>query len=587
MKISKGGLPLMMGAYAKKYDIDLYMRGRFAYTDGATITIPRLDLNNKDALEMAYGYVAHECGHIRYSNFNLIHNIDSQSTLFNLFNSLEDTRIEYLQIRDWPGLAKTFNYLVEQLKNSGLKCIKKMSLSNNEGDCAPLTILFVNYCLRFKEVEQVAAQELYVKSKKLFEKYIGKKTVAILESIVAGVPKLPDSASVLKIAEKVVAFMQSVCLFQNLSFSEKISNRNNDIKQSSKHKASLDELANNFKSYGLDAKSVRELIADLKLTACGQNNLKGTDTENSNSAHELEFNRKISTSCNEELVLINSGVKEALNRLSSQVKEFEEFGLMTGGEAIPARNSDLLERVKSDQSLLYSIYNMLKGLKFDDVRYASSGDSVDVFKYASAMSTHSSLDKVFIRKTFRKKINTNVHLLVDSSGSMYARCQGSKKHRYEIANEVALTLALALEGQNNLSTEVTYFPGHKAEFETVARPYDYIANLANYFDQLPKGGTPLAQALMHAMYSFPEDPYARNIVFIITDGDPENPTAVQELMAEAEKLGIEIYAIRIGENINYCNIFKVNKVISDATELPSAVVDMFKEHIFNKSMMQY
>ncbi len=74
MKIKTGALPLIMGSYAEKMGIDLLMYGHSAYTNGNEITIPRLDLQDNNGLELAHGYVAHECGHIRYSDFNLLKN---------------------------------------------------------------------------------------------------------------------------------------------------------------------------------------------------------------------------------------------------------------------------------------------------------------------------------------------------------------------------------------------------------------------------------------------------------------------------------------------------------------------------------
>ena len=73
-QIRTGALPLIMGNYASNFGINLFMYGSSAYTDGKNITIPRLNFNNDEEMDMAFGYVAHECGHVRYSDFKVISN---------------------------------------------------------------------------------------------------------------------------------------------------------------------------------------------------------------------------------------------------------------------------------------------------------------------------------------------------------------------------------------------------------------------------------------------------------------------------------------------------------------------------------
>ena len=48
MQVSHGALPLIMGNYASKFGVNLFMYGNSAYTDGKNITIPRLDFENEE-----------------------------------------------------------------------------------------------------------------------------------------------------------------------------------------------------------------------------------------------------------------------------------------------------------------------------------------------------------------------------------------------------------------------------------------------------------------------------------------------------------------------------------------------------------
>ena len=99
-------LPIMVNNYSKMFGVSVRMQGTSAYTNGKTITIPRLDINNPAKARLAYGYLAHESAHVRYTDFKLIKQefIKEDLLRFSLFNILEDSRIESLISRDYIGV---------------------------------------------------------------------------------------------------------------------------------------------------------------------------------------------------------------------------------------------------------------------------------------------------------------------------------------------------------------------------------------------------------------------------------------------------------------------------------------------------
>jgi cobaltochelatase CobT len=142
---------------------------------------------------------------------------------------------------------------------------------------------------------------------------------------------------------------------------------------------------------------------------------------------------------------------------------------------------------------------------------------------------------------------------------------------------------MALEGVKNIRSDVTYFPGNQNEFEIVSQHGDNIRQKAAYFDQKPKGCTPLSQSLMHAIEKFPKcDKLQRNIIIVVTDGEPDNPTSAKSIMEKAMESGVEIYAIRIGGVATLCNIFKNYEIINDAEELPNSMCTLLENALFNR-----
>ncbi len=231
-----------------------------------------------------------------------------------------------------------------------------------------------------------------------------------------------------------------------------------------------------------------------------------------------------------------------------------------------------------------SVSDLIRGYEDRNIQIGESGRLLDCRRYN--LFTEGLTTNVFKRAKAVKALNTHIHTLVDISGSMSCRCTGDNEHRerYQIANEVALSLALALRGRRHIQSDVTYFPGAICEYDVVAKHGQNIISRAAYFDQIPRGSTPLTQALHYAVEQFKEvGKYQRDIILVITDGDPDNPDSVQKLLHDIEQCGVEVYVIKIGETRNERAqaIFPRLTTLSDASELSSALVKLLGNALFN------
>jgi Mg-chelatase subunit ChlD len=150
--------------------------------------------------------------------------------------------------------------------------------------------------------------------------------------------------------------------------------------------------------------------------------------------------------------------------------------------------------------------------------------------------------RVFLRRKERAGVNTAVHILLDSSGSMSGI-------RMELANQACFAVASALHGIRGVSLAVTAFPGTGArDGQTVApvlRPNQAMHTL---FGIRAAGGTPMDAALwwvLRQLYVLPEP---RKLILLITDGVPDDPPATQKAMRVMQEFGMEIYGIGIETN---------------------------------------
>jgi len=114
MKAFVNSLPLVASALGRKYSVKVVVDGCDAYTDGRTIHIPSLPLNaDADLLTVARGYLDHEAGHIRHTNFKNLDKLDCWEKYAT--NVLEDVRIERRMADEYPGCAINIRCLIKKL----------------------------------------------------------------------------------------------------------------------------------------------------------------------------------------------------------------------------------------------------------------------------------------------------------------------------------------------------------------------------------------------------------------------------------------------------------------------------------------
>lgn len=608
MKVNKGALPLIMGNYASNFGINLYMYGSSAYTDGKNITIPRLNLDDADEMDMAFGYVAHECGHVRYSDFNVIHSAYDRSTaLALLFNALEDSRIEALQMKNWPGLQKTFNHIISKLDGtlcSYLKrCRNKVSLITTFFDCSN----------RFHCLHQPSGNSLKAARMKL-KKILPEALITALEEKAWSSVNCRNSEEVFSLSRDIMSVL--IKSFELL-------NKEYERKSEEKKFAGSDDLADDMDAdkflrgdrqedsldlmiSGLRRISVNELVAgsvpnDEDISAAGMNEYEKI-ISSINGENSRQLSGKTRLKAQKDMVKIISKMKEpvtineysradsrqpslasVIEDCSAGSKSAVDIGSLVSRNSEPAKTLSLYKKVLSDNSLRSNISQLVKGYEDWHFGATSSGKTLDIRRYQYTSGGKLS-DNVFKKKMPKKALNTSVHLLVDISGSMNRPCQeGSSTTRSQVANHLALSMAMSLESVRNVDNRVIYFPGNYCEYEEVYHSGQPLVERATYFDLAPRGCTPLAQALMYSMSQMPSvDKYHRNIIIVITDGEPDNFSFARQMLEKAKEQSIEVYALRVSpQREKLRDLFEESVDIQEASELPTALTTLLADKVFN------
>jgi len=103
-----------IGKTLSESDIQVIFEGATARTDGKTITLPSFqNIDEKTFLKLR-GYIDHEVGHVKHSDFGVLVDITSKD-LKNLVNVIEDIRIEKLMSEQFIGSKTNFECLLNLL----------------------------------------------------------------------------------------------------------------------------------------------------------------------------------------------------------------------------------------------------------------------------------------------------------------------------------------------------------------------------------------------------------------------------------------------------------------------------------------
>lgn len=664
MKIGVGALPLILGNYARKYGIRLFMDGDSAWTNGSVISIPRVNDDDPEAMTLSFGYVGHETGHIRFTDFGLASEkgIKGGTTLFSLLNSLEDSRVERLQVDTWPGMKNTFDHVLKTLR---IKLYGVIRSAKRNGDLTTLVILYCGFRAHEDWTTSPSLRGLRRASQLALRSILPAAAVSAIDRLLKGVSYKENTGEVLKVAEKVLKFIQKLVRKNNEELDKQQNQQQNQNQgqpsqgqgqgglpnqgegQDESQEGDQDgEGQDESRDDGQDGEGQDEDQDESQDQSQGQSKGRGSDqtgdlqddlseqeddpTESQDQSQSQSSSGQAGDSNSSQEADLFSGQpqpaprkKPSLSRLmkefdldSEAVKELEkEFnpsermdfsnrfnprnlpslekelrsrsfdsdcligGSLTPGFPQPGDDGELFRRV-SGGNFRVQVNDLMKA--YDEWLNGTrdSGRILDVRAYGNRILNNF---KVFKTRKVKQAVNTSVTLLVDCSGSMDRH---DPRPRYQVAEECAMALALGMESCSNLSREVVYFPGTGSDYDDICTKDQSVRNRARYYARDPDGGTPLTQGLLHAVERLPEkNPLQRNIIFVFTDGAPDDRYSAAKVIERCTELGIEVYGIGIGANAEVEELpFLATETVLESTELPAAMKRLMKRALFQKNV---
>ena len=547
-------LPIVASAYAEQFGVNIVLSGNDARTDGQTIYLPLLKADS-DLKDVLFGYLAHEAEHVRDSDFGTIAKCKNQMEK-SVTNILEDIRIEQSIQAIFPGtrftLTATWNYIVEQ----------GMSPPAMPGDNEATQLhQYLLHRLRWEELNREASKPLAESSDSVVRQTFPEGFFVRLDGLFGKyLHTLSKSDDCLKLARAILKALKDAEEEEKAKQDQPDSTTDTDT-------PSGDSGAQDQSGHSADQDTSQ---GDSPGDSPG-------DPPQQQSQQDSGNNGAGDQSVYEKLLSESDVPDDVINQLAEKLADQAQAD--NGGDPITIKASS----VGSDAGNDGDSESIKDGIQFSSVLRArllgllnaqtrekhwlhTRGKRVDC-RRLTRLSIGD--NRIFLKKDEIHKPDTSVHLLLDCSGSMRAS--------QDIANQAAVSLALAVSSIPRCDIATSVFPGAGGDVSPVIhRGQPVRANLGRFVVK-SHGGTPLAEAMMYASRDLSASTKQRKVLIIVTDGQPNNGAAVQ-YMTNLIAGYIDTYAIGINST-SVSHYFDNWSVIENVKELQSALFDIARQFL--------
>lgn len=519
-------LPLLASVLGDQYGVQVRISGNEACTNGKVIYLPALPMDcEPELLAMARGFVDHEAAHIRHTDFAALKAAKLDPVTFNLFNCLEDWRIEKKLSGIFPGCRHNLNWLIRRF-------FVEEAEPRAGGDSPALAVLdYVLLTVRGWDVEEVNKPRM-IAADALRQHFPGLKEV--LDAILAKVYiHCPDTATAIAYARLLA---QAI--------------RQWEPQQQKKSKGSRADHCDSA------SQSDQDISSD-----CASQTQQPTSPSRAKD--------QLAALLHAEAQDLPQNLGELLSTaltLCQAESAFEKVTVAIEG----FRPSEALPEAQKQQALKASIAlrTRLQGLLQARTQKRCSIGRRGALHPGSLHRLQTGNPRIFRREAEQAGLNTAVHILLDVSGSMSGI-------PIVLAKQACFAVAKALENIKGVNPAVTAFPA-MASTSSVFPIMRHGQKVPDSFDINASGGTPLAAALWWVMQTMLFLKEQRKIILIITDGIPDNTHAAIHAVTVAQKLGYEVYGLGIRDEHIAHLLPQTSRVINDLSDLAPVMFDMLQ-----------
>ncbi|OQW69698.1 VWA domain-containing protein [Methylomonas sp. 11b] len=569
--------PIVAAAIGNRFGVKVRVGGDKAETDGQTIWLPAYEGDDPDYQDVAWGLLAHEAAHIRYSDFTL--RFGHSVLRRRLCNAIEDVRIEHELAKDFPGTRLTIRTMIE-------KMIAKGDFVANSIDDHPANILygFVLKYLRTKVLGQSALLPLVEQTEAALKATFPKGAVTRLKGLLSEVPEgLQSESDCLQLTDRILTMIEDEFEQQRQqnqaqpSADEENTPEPDDMEPDERLPNDIDENPSSESAGNDDSTPKNSDDEPATPSDRSTSNPQGEDEENAEIADPMGVLQTLLSAGDSDIELdVFESLKSALSLAAENVSEL----LMPSGLEPPMdeRAGAFLLRKVQDESgkIRAALQGLVQSQTLNRSQHACRGRRLDGKRLHRLPLGET---KLFQRKETKAAPNTAIHLLLDKSESMGYQVTDSQGQpmgsRMPIALEATLALALAFEGIPGVNPGVTAFPGHHDD--SVFRLLEHgqrVNARTGAFSLAATGSTPMTEAIWFAAASLLRCREPRKVLMVITDGQPNESLSTLELLQRCRDSDIETVGVGLGLDVSH--LFPIAITINDLSELRAQLFELSK-----------
>ncbi len=611
-KTLNNAFPIVAAALGNKFGVNVSVGGSDAYTSGKIINIPAYNLEDPSYKEVAWGYLAHEAAHVRFTDFVEFRNAATSPVRKSIVNILEDIRIEKLMQDTYPGTKRTTEKVVEHLVQTG-----QFQIIGQNEQVHPATVLsqFLLFRLRNDILGQTALSSYADTAESLLEDTFPVGAVTRLNGLLSEVPQFQVTRDCVRLADRILRMIEEELEKALQQQQSKQQDSDDSSSQSQPGQTDQDEDPTDTDSgnsqqdspsqdddsptdQDTDDSQPTQQPGDSEPDNDDQDQgslsqpsdaddqdqysqpghthsaASSTDIPQDQGSEQLAQNLASVLSASDDDVPDN--VFEAAKQLlgSQPVNSYDEnvhMPVAMNPDLNPTVGNALMNKVLGNSGKIRaSLQGLVQSSRYDRPVNKRSGNRIDGRKLSRLVQGDS---RVFERRNHKQAPNTAIHLLVDGSTSMADRVPNNPNHSLiELAMESAMALALALEGISGVNPAVTRFPYLGTNNVVPLLKHSQKVRLnAPKFAPIVSGGTPLHTALWYAASSVLATREERKVIMVLTDGQPDDLDFTRAIIKRCVATGIEL--VGVGICFDTSHLFDRSICISDVSELRS---EMFR-----------
>ena len=530
-------LPVYANALASQTGVKVVYGADMTCTDHETVYVTAANSEDPSQRAMTIGKVAHEIGHVKHSDAAILPTMTPLDRMFR--DVLEDIYIEGKMKAEFPGVSSDLATMVSELVKEGF-----FATPQEEESAASMIQAYMLYSLRSEVLGQTVLSDFAAEAKAFLASKIPQGAMVKLEALMFQVCDCENSHEVLELAREIIKMLGDEAKKEEEEKKQQQAQQQAD--GSNDQPAGGDQPDSPGQSGGDDGDgmgdgSVDEQTGLQEILGAGESDIK--EDVGSYLSRKLDQNAAASDDKTNVSPFDFQGLKpKAMGNIDA-----EKNRVSAATNALKVRAQAMLQT-----QTLATRHSSLTGMHLN----------------VSSLYRANLDGRVFEKVKEGIKIDTAIFMLVDISTSM-------NEGAIRLASDAALATTLAFD-RPGIKTAVAAFP----YFEkcAVVKTWDMqpAAAIPCYLELRPNGTTPMAEAMMAAGIELMKRREKRKILFVNTDGAPDNIGKANWVVDIARNGGIQVMGLGIA-----CDASKVfgasnSRRIASIAELPSAMVGMLE-----------